>query len=183
MRRLSALFLAAFVGVMGGPASAAEQASPAAGSSLASTEGQFKTKDALEAVKQKEAKAKKKEYKLEKLELIDKELEPKTRSLKGQVVLAVRNGMSVEFERDKETGAATELWVDFKSGMKLSGAKDFSAFAPGDTVEVTVQESKDKTRRVATGVSLVRKLTDEERRLRAAEEAGPDEPAGPEEAS
>jgi len=103
-----------------------------------------------------------------------KDVPAQTRKLKGTVGVKIHSGMSVVYDKDRRSGATTEIWVNFTEGIRLSGVKSAQGFEEGDVVEVELRETKDKAQRVVTALNMVREKTDEERAREAAAERAAD---------
>lgn len=168
------------------PAVPAKTSAPAAApSALTSTEGGSKPASLQPIAKAAESapvagrmvvdpKSGARRYELPSFVPLPKDAPAETRKIKGTVGVKIPSGMSVVYDKDRRSGATTEIWVNFTDGIRLSGVKSAQGFDEGDIVEVELRETKDKTQRAVTALSMVREKSDEERAREAAAERAAD---------
>lgn len=107
----------------------------------------------------KEAKEEKKEVKML----------PKT--MEGTVSARNFNGLALTYKTDKAEAASFELWLPYEPKMKFSGGyKSSKDVGEGDKVRVFYDEAEDQSKKLVTGVQLLKRKPKEEELVSTEEE-------------
>jgi hypothetical protein len=91
----------------------------------------------------------------------EEELETEIITVQGKLSARGTNGVSIETHVDKKKGVSSDQWLQYREGMKISGVKKLADFHEGDIVEVTYKVAKDGSKRLMTGLKLVRRASPE----------------------
>ena len=87
---------------------------------------------------------------------VDEKAEGTLETVRGTVSGSSRYGIAVEYGVGANS-IAQEMWANYLSSTKLSGAKKFSELEYGDTVELTYKQLKDNSKKLLKSVKLIHK--------------------------
>lgn len=93
--------------------------------------------------------------------LVSKEVQQKvnmvTKTISGEISAWGPNGIALEYAKDDIEGSAEEIWLPYEAEPKLIGYKVKADIAAGDQVTVTYDEAEDGSKRILTGIRLLKK--------------------------
>ncbi len=92
----------------------------------------------------------------------EEKLKMVTKTLSGEISARGPNGIALEYARDEVEGSSKEMWFPYEAEVKLIGYKAKTDITAGDQVAVTYNEAEDGSKRVLTGIRLLKKKPPEE---------------------
>jgi hypothetical protein len=92
------------------------------------------------------------------------EVKMKTKTMSGEVSARGPSGIAVVYEKDKVKHSSKEMWFpyDLEVKIKLTGYKEKTDITEGDTVVITYDEAEDGSKKILTGIRLLKKKPQEE---------------------
>src|SRR3989338_6282680 len=96
-----------------------------------------------------------------------------TKTLVGEISARGPNGIAVVYKKDEVKRSSNEIWFPYENEIEIEliGYKAKTDIGEGDSIRVTYDEAEDGSKRVLTGIRLLKKKPPEEEVPEEEEEA------------
>ena|SRR3989338_4833485 len=85
------------------------------------------------------------------------EVKTVTKTLVGEISARGPNGIAVVYKKDEAKRSSSETWFPYEDEIELIGYKTKTDIGEGDSIRVTYDEAEDGSKRVLTGIRLLKK--------------------------